>query len=153
MKIIKAKNFILKDSTDEFFNLFKYQGKSRLLLVFFRGEWCVECRKQLSELNKNFDWFKKRDIKIVALSADDALFTSIIIEIIRPKYPILSDNKWKIFKLYGFKKPSNEKKIRPGLFFIDQKHNIEFKHIGKNYLDRLTISQLKKIINERLSNN
>ncbi|MDP2684339.1 MAG: peroxiredoxin family protein [bacterium] len=146
MKSKKAKNFKLKDYQDKVFNLFEYQKKSDLLLLFFRGEWCNQCRKQLADLNKNISWFKKNNIKIVALSSDSELFTSILIEIIKPKYPILSDIGWKVFNLYGFKKPANQKKIKPALLLINQDHKIKYSYIGLNYLDRLTIPQLKKVI-------
>ena len=146
MNYKKAKNFKLEDGQNKVFDFFEYQKKSKVLLVFFRGEWCSECKKQLEELNININWFKKNKIKIIALSSDDRLFTSILVEILKPKYPILSDSNWKIFKLYGFKKPTNQKRIKPALLLIDSDHNIQYSYVGKNYSDRLSISQLKKVI-------
>lgn len=146
MDIKKVKNFVLKDYKDEVFDLFEFQNKSDLLLLFFRGEWCSQCRKQLSDLNKNFNWFKKNNVKIVALSSDNELFTSILIEILKPKYPILSDSSWQVFNLYGFKKPIDPKRIKPTILLISKDHNIKYSYIGLNYLDRLTIPQLKKVI-------
>lgn len=148
MKLLKAKNFNIKDAEEKFFNLYKYQGSSWLLLIFFRGEWCQHCRKQLLELNNNYNWFKKRGIKIVAISADDILFTSILKEILKTKFPVISDNRWRIFGSYGFEKSVNQKKIKPALFLFNSKHQTVYSYIGRNYRDRPTIGKLKQIIKE-----
>lgn len=145
MKLSKATNFQLEDIDGKIFDLYKYQGNAWLLFFFFRGEWCQHCRKQLAELKANFQWFKKRKIKIVALSSDDHLFTSILRAVLKPKFSILSDARWRIFKLYGFKRPNDEKNIKPALFLVNPKHQIRYHYIGKTKEDRPSITQLKKI--------
>ncbi|MBU1075374.1 peroxiredoxin family protein [Patescibacteria group bacterium] len=145
MELSKAKNFQLKNTDGKQFDLYEYQDDSLILLVFFRGEWCKDCREQLTELNANYLWFKKKNIKIVAVSSDDQLFTSILREIIKSKFPILSDHSWKIFELYGFKRPTDEKRIKPALFLFNAKHQILYQYIGKSKKDRPSIKSLKKL--------
>lgn len=150
MKAVRAKNFKVKDEEGAFFDLFDYVDDSWLLLIFFRGEWCQHCRKQLEELNENLDWFKKKKIKIVAVGADSDLYTSILKEILHAKFVILSDEAWKIFSLYGFKKPADQKKIIPALFLINPQHQVVFRYKGKHFRDRPTITQLKDICKKQI---
>ena len=150
MKVSSAKNFKVEDEEGTLFDLFDYVDDSWLLLIFFRGEWCQYCRKQLEEINKNLDWFKKNKIKVVAISADSDLYTSILKEILQAKFVILSDEAWEIFSLYGFKKPADQKKIIPALFLINPHRQVTFQYIGKHFRDRPTITQLKDICGKQI---
>ena len=41
-----------------------------VLLTIYRGMWCSHCKQQLQELNSLVDDFRKRNVSIVAASAD-----------------------------------------------------------------------------------
>jgi len=71
-------NFSLKDNNGEIFDLPKYVGDNRLLLVFFRGSWCNHCKKELQDLERHLNEFKKAKIKILAVSSDSAFNSSLL---------------------------------------------------------------------------
>jgi peroxiredoxin len=47
-------------------------AKNFILVVFYRGLHCPQCRKQLTELEAKLAEFEKRGVSVVAISADDA---------------------------------------------------------------------------------
>jgi len=141
---MKAKNFQLIDFRQKLFDLYAFQKKDFLFLVFFRGLWCNQCKKQLLELNNNFAKFKKMKIKIVSLSTDSPLNTSILFTYLKSKFPLLSDQGWKIFKMFGFKKTAS-KKIKPAVFLINPKKEIVYSYVGQDKDDRPTIKELLKV--------
>lgn len=142
----KIKNFNTKDIRGKTFNLYNFQDKSWLLLILFRGEWCQHCRKQLSEFNRNLGWFTRKKVKLLAVSADNALYTNILKEILELKFMILSDSKGYIFSRFGFERVRDPKKIKPALFLINPQHQIEYSYFGKNKKDRPSLTKLKRSI-------
>lgn len=46
------------------------EGSSGLLLVVYRGKQCGYCKTQLSDIEKRYEEFSKRNIKVLAISAD-----------------------------------------------------------------------------------
>ncbi len=142
MKALHAKNFQLEKIDGNTFDLFEYLGESWLLLIFFRGEWCGNCRKQLEEINNNYQWFRDRSVKVVAVSADTKLFTGILRETLAAKFEIFSDEKWSAFSKYGLEQPKDPKDIMPALFIVNPRHEIVFKYIGKSYSDRPSMKSI-----------
>lgn len=139
----RIKNFKLLDLQEQSFDCFRYQDQSFLLLIFYRGVWCNQCKRQLAEINENFQKFKRLKIKIIALSSDNRLKTSLLQTLIKAKFPLLSDRNWVIFKRFGFKKTSS-KKIKPAIFLVNPNHEIIYRHIGRDTYDRPTTRRLLK---------
>ncbi len=54
------------------FDLATETTKNFVLLVFYRGLHCPQCRKQLTDLEAKLPEFEKRGVSVVAISADDA---------------------------------------------------------------------------------
>jgi len=150
MRVIHAKNFQLDKIDGGTFDLFAYQGDMWLLLIFFRGEWCHYCRQQLKAINTNLQWFSDRSVKVVAVSADTNLFTSILQDILGAKFEILADEQWKAFSQYGLKQPEDPKDIMPALFIVNPKHEIVFTHIGKSYRDRPSLTKIRTELEKRV---
>lgn len=46
------------------------EGSAGLLLVVYRGKQCGYCKAQLDEIEKRYEEFSKRNIRVLAISAD-----------------------------------------------------------------------------------
>lgn len=146
-----APNFQNMTTSQEMFDLYQYQGSDFLLLIFYRGSWCNACRDQLRQINQNYDEFQKLKTKIVAISSDTLLNTSLLANLLQSKFPLLSDTDFKIFELYNLPKFEDKKKIIPALFLVNQKHEIIYSYIGKDYKDRPDTKELLNIIKEKIN--
>lgn len=146
--IKRAKHFRLSTPQGKDFNSKSYQGKSNLLLVFYRGAWCNYCRKQITDLNRNYNNFKKLNIKIAAVSSDSQLNTSILTNLLKSKFPLLADPKAKVLNMFKIK---IEKKVaRPTVYLINNQGKVIFSFISSHYQERLTakdiLAQIKDVI-------
>jgi len=47
-------------------------ARNLILVVFYRGLHCPQCRRQLTDLEAKLPEFEKRGVSVVAISADDA---------------------------------------------------------------------------------
>jgi peroxiredoxin len=141
MKLI-APNFKTADPSGKDFELYRELRKRAVLLVFYRGYWCDHCREQLSEINEHLGDFKRLAINVVAVSADRPLEASLIINFLGLAFPVIPDPDWKIFGLYGFTRPENQKEILPAVFLIGKDKKIVYSYIGKDYRDRPPIETL-----------
>jgi peroxiredoxin len=54
------------------FDLAVESPKNFIMVVFYRGLHCPQCRKQLTDLESKLSEFEKRGVSVVAISADDA---------------------------------------------------------------------------------
>ena len=66
----QAPDFESPTDAGEVFKLREALKKGPVVLVFYRGGWCPYCNKQMNELKKDLDEFKKRGAVLVALSVD-----------------------------------------------------------------------------------
>lgn len=149
-KVRKAKNFQSVNFNETIFDCYKYQGNDFLLLIFYRGAWCGYCRKQLNELNKYYEDFEKLEVKVLAISSDSLLNTSLLFNITKSRFPLLADPDYKIFKLFNLPKVKDKKKVKPAIFLINPAKQIVYSYVGKDYRDRPGIRELKKTINQEI---
>lgn len=152
MILKKAQNFKLTTIQGEPFECFKYQGKSYLLLIFYRGSWCNYCRRQIESLNRYYSKFRKLKIKIVAISGDSQLKTSLLTNITHSKFPLLSDEKLKVIKLYGVK-TKRSRVDNPRIFLINPQREIVYTYYSKNYKDRPDTPTLLRKFQKIISSN
>jgi len=137
-----APNFEGVDPAGKSFELYKALKKSAILLIFYRGYWCNHCREQLAEISNHLKDFEDASVVPVAVSADRPLEASLMINFLSLTFPVLPDSDWKIFGLYGFTRPEDQKNILPAAFLIDKDKKIIYSHIGKDYLDRPPVETL-----------
>jgi len=67
----QAPALVLETLKDGQFDLAKDAPANGTVLVFFRGLHCPICIRQLAELERNLDAFGAKDIRVIAISADD----------------------------------------------------------------------------------
>jgi peroxiredoxin len=139
------KNFNLLNSNGEKLNLIEFQGESYLLLIFFRGAWCNHCKKQLQSINKLFDSYQEKNIKLLGISNDNRLKSSLLKTFLKINFPILSDEDNKLIKHFDLLTEYNDQQVaKPSVILFNSKHEKIYEYIGQDYDDRLTGQQILK---------
>ncbi|HCC23265.1 TPA: hypothetical protein DF272_03735 [Candidatus Falkowbacteria bacterium] len=148
---MRFNDFTLTAPDNSNFNLYEYGQNNPVLLIFFRGAWCGYCKKQLIELAKNIDFFNQKNIKIVAISNDSQLKSSLLKTFLKLPFPILSDPDTKLITDLGLTTVyKTHKTSKPAVYLISSEHDVLFSYVGEEYDDRLSIDMLKQKIHESL---
>ena len=136
-------NLKLFQNTGAELNLTEYLGDKKLILVFFRGAWCNFCKTQLKEIQENLDRINMLNAKVIALSCDNNLNSSLLKEFLKLDFPVLSDSTFKVINLFDLKTTYKEKAVsKPAVIIFDPNGQELFKHVGLNYDDRLSTEEL-----------
>src|SRR6056297_69144 len=143
------KNFILKNNNEEDFDLFEYQGDAYLLLVFFRGVWCNLCKKQLKQINELFDKYQNKNIKILAVSSDTKLRSSLLKKFLSLNFSVLSDAGLDLINHFKLKTQTDDRDVsRPAVILISPKHEVLIKKMGQDYEDLLSGQEIFDLVKE-----
>lgn len=137
-----APDFVLKDSAGQEHNLKGYLDKKIVYLVFFTT-WCGVCKKEMPELNKIYQEYKKQGLEMLGINVmEESERVAKFIKDQKIEYTVLLDTKAVISKAYQLKRfPLN--------IIIDDKGIIRF--IGSTPpkdFDRL-FKEIKPVIKEK----
>jgi len=136
-------NFELKNNDDSVIDLSDYLNQKRLLLIFFRGAWCNYCKKQLKEIQSEIAEFNKLNIKIIALSCDNKLNSSLLKEFLKLDYPVLSDSDYKVIDSFNFRTIYKGKEVsKPAVILFNDNGTELYRYVGKDFDDRIETHEL-----------
>jgi len=96
----KAPDFTSVDQNGKKVNLKKHLKKGSVVLVFYRGEWCPYCNKQLKQLEDSISFIKAKGAAVFAITPELPENITKTISKTNASYPVLSDIGLKIMKLY-----------------------------------------------------
>ncbi|RNB79609.1 DUF899 domain-containing protein [Brevibacillus fluminis] len=136
------------DSTQGIKTLEEYKGKP-LVIVFLRGTWCPNCRKQMPELNEYYERFLQKGINLIAIVGQKLANVKSYVEENGIKFPILSDETRDVIKAYEVFTPIKWDSFRiaiPSTYIIDENQVIRYSYIGENQADRPSASEILEII-------
>ena len=74
---------------------------SLVVLIFYRGQWCPYCNRQLKKLEDSLSLIKGKGARLIAITPEQPEFISKTVEKTNVTYPILYDKDGKIMKAYG----------------------------------------------------
>lgn len=115
-----APDFISIDQNGKTISLKEQLIKGAVVIVFYRGEWCPYCNKQLMELEDSLSLITKKGAIIIAITPEKRENILKTIQKTKASYSILSDDSLKIM---------NDYKVAFGL---DEKTTIKYKTWGIN---------------------
>ena len=138
-----AADFTLSDYRGNSVTLSGYQGKSNVMLLFYRGYWCPFCIGHLEDIQNLFPELKDYNIQLLALSPDDAEDSQDLAERFEQPYVFLSDTGLKVTDAYGIRR--DEKLPHPAIVLIDKQGNVVWYYVGENYKQRPSASQLEGV--------
>lgn len=107
----KAPDFKAKDLTGVNVNLKDLRKKGPVVLVFYHGNWCPYCIKELSRLQDSLEMIKDKGATLVAVTPEAQEGIIKTAEKTRASYPIIYDEDLKIMKGYQVAYKVDEKAV------------------------------------------
>ena len=160
----KAPDFRAKDQHGTEIRLKDLLKKGKVILVFYRGEWCPYCNKELSRLQDSLQLIKDKGATLVAVSPEKPENVLKTVEKTKAEYSILYDEGLKIMKAYDveFEVPENtltryrnagldiEKNNGangkflpvPAVFIIDKESTVIYRFFEPDYKKRPSVKEL-----------
>lgn len=160
----KAPMFSAKDQNGQTFNLSSALKKGPVVLVFYRGQWCPYCNKQLAALEDSLELIKAKGATLIAVSPEKLENIKKTVAKTKATYPVIFDEGLKIMKLYDVAFAVDEATVEkykgygidfneangdngatlpvPTVYIINQKGIISFKHFDSDYRKRVSVSEI-----------
>lgn len=160
----KAPDFKGKDQNGKEIRLKDLLKQGKVVLVFYRGEWCPYCNKELSKLQDSLQMIIDKGATLVAVSPEMPENISKTVEKTKASYSILHDEGLKIMKAYDveFEVPENtitryrnagldiEKNNGengkylpvPAIYVIDKESTITYRFFEPDYKKRPSVQEI-----------
>jgi peroxiredoxin len=160
----KAPDFKAKDQNGKEVRLKDILKKGKVVLIFYRGQWCPYCNKYLKKLEDSLQLIKDKGATIIAVTPELPENISKTIEKTNAEYTILFDDGLKIMKAYdvefevpentltryrntGIKIDENNGKNGnflpiPATYIIDKESTITYRFFQSDYKKRPSIQEI-----------
>jgi len=160
----KAPDFKGKDQNDKDIKLKDLLKKGKVVMVFYRGQWCPYCNKQLSALQDSIQQIIDKGATLLAVSPEKIEMIDKTVEKTKAEYSILHDKDLKIMKAYDvdFEVPENTvtryrnagldlEKLNgengtnlpvPAVYIIDKESTITYRFFDKDYKKRPSVKEI-----------
>ncbi len=160
----KAPDFKGKDQNGKDVRLKDLLKKGKVVLVFYRGEWCPYCNRNLKKLEDSLQLIIDKGATLIAVSPEQPESIAKTVEKTSAKYSILHDENLKIMKAYEveFEVPENTlKRYRnggikidevngkngnylpiPATYIIDKEANITYRFFNQDYKKRPSVKEI-----------
>ncbi len=96
----KAPSFTATDNTGKIFNLYEELKKGDIILLFYRGQWCPYCNKELSMFNDSLSYINSKGASVVAITPETNENIDKTISKTKATFSIISDQGLSIMKDY-----------------------------------------------------
>lgn len=96
----KAPLFISKDQNGKEISLNNELKKGSVVLVFYRGQWCPYCNKQLKQMEDSLWLIKAKGATVLTITPEKTDNINKTIAKTKASFPILHDENLQIMKLY-----------------------------------------------------
>jgi peroxiredoxin len=119
----KAPDFKAKDQDGTDIRLKDLLKKGKVVLVFYRGEWCPYCNKNLMRLSDSLSLIKEKGATLIAITPEQPESIAKTVEKTKAGFSIIHDENLKIMKAYEveFEVPENAlKRYRNGGIKLDE---------------------------------
>ena len=97
----KAPDFKATDQYGNEIRLKDVLKDSFVVLIFYRGQWCPYCNKQLKKLEDSLQLIKDKGAKLIAVTPEKNEYILKTIEKTKASYSLLYDKEMKIMKAYA----------------------------------------------------
>lgn len=147
------------DQFDKVINSDKILEKDKILLLFYRGNWCPYCKKHLGELEKNLDKLSKKGVYVIVVTPEKPEKIKETSEKTNANFSIVFDKDNTIMNNYKVAFEVNETNVPsyfeatmkrisdynveknnvlpvPATYIINQSKKIEFVHYDPKYSNR-----------------
>jgi peroxiredoxin len=97
----KAPDFKATDQYGNEIRLKDMLKDSIVVLIFYRGQWCPYCNRQLKKLEDSLQLIKEKGARLIAITPEKPEYISKTIEKTKASYPLIYDKDMKIMKAYA----------------------------------------------------
>jgi peroxiredoxin len=97
----KAPDFKATDQYGNEIRLKDMLKDSIVVLIFYRGQWCPYCNRQLKKLEDSLQLIKEKGARLIAVTPEKPEYISKTIEKTKASYPLIYDKDMKIMKAYA----------------------------------------------------
>lgn len=161
----KAPFISATDQNGKVINSIQVLKENRILLVFYRGNWCPHCKKHLGELEKNLKALQEKGVFVLVVTPESEERTRETQEKFGTSFSILHDDGNKIMKDFKVAFAVNEQNVTnyydkvtelvneynsedekvlpvPATYLIGKDGTIEYVHYDPDYKKRSDISEI-----------
>lgn len=160
----KAPDFRAKDQNGNEVRLKDLLKKGKVVLVFYRGQWCPYCNKHLKRLVDSLQLIKDKGAMVVAVTPEKPESVAVTVEKTKAEFPILYDEDLKIMKAYdvefevpentltryrnaGIKIGENNGKNGnylpvPATYIIDKESTVVYRFFNQDYKKRPSVQEI-----------
>lgn len=105
----KAPDFKANDQNGNEVRLKDLLKKGKVVLVFYRGQWCPYCNRELSRIQDSLQLIKDKGATVLAVSPEKQENITLTVEKTKAEFSVLYDEGLKIMKAYDveFEVPEN----------------------------------------------
>ncbi len=160
----KAPDFKLKDQSGNEVSLKQLRKKGSTVLIFYRGNWCPYCNKQLKSLQDSLSLITAKGAQLVAITPEANAGIDSTIAKTGAAFPILYDEGGKMLEAYqvSFKvddktvnrykmagidlaKNNGQKEVMlpvPAVYIINKEGSITYRYFDENYRKRVSVKEI-----------
>jgi peroxiredoxin len=159
-----APDFSATDQRGEKINLKKQLNRGKVVLVFYRGQWCPYCNKQLKQLEDSITFIKEKGATVLAITPELPENISKTIEKTKASYSVLFDDGLKIMNAYKVAFPVEATTVAkykgfgvdflkvngtnganlpvPAVYIVNKNGKIIYRHFDVDYKKRSSIKDI-----------
>lgn len=160
----KAPEFTAKDQNGKVISLKDKLKDGKVVLIFYRGQWCPYCNKQLSNMEDSLSMITLKGATVLAITPEQPANVEKTIGKTKATYSILTDDNLKIMKDYGVAfavDPATIEKYKsygidfsaangenganlpvPAVYIIDKKGKITYRYFDADYTKRASVKEI-----------
>ena len=164
----KAPDFKSKDLTGIDISLKELRRKGPVVILFYRGNWCPYCNKELSRFQDSLQLIKDKGASLVAVTPETTEGIIKTAEKTKAQFPIIYDEDLKIMKGYDVAYKVDEKSVAryknfdidlavnnnqkpeevylpvPAVYIVDKEGTITFRYFEPDYKKRVSVKEILK---------
>lgn len=159
-----APDFSAPDQSGKTITLRTELKKGKVILVFYRGEWCPFCNKELNSLQDSLTFITAKGATVIAISPEKSENILKTVEKTKATYSLLHDSELKIMKAYdvaftvdaatvekyksyglSFDKMNGDNGANlpiPAVYIIDKSGKIIYRYFDADYRKRPSVKEL-----------
>ena len=160
----KSPEFSAKDQNGKTISLQNELKNGKVVLIFYRGQWCPYCNKELKDMQNSLSFITSKGAVVVAVTPELPENISKTIGKTNASYSILSDDGLKIMKAYDVAyavDPALNEKYKgygidlmkanganganlpiPAVYIIDTNGNIIYRYFDVDYRNRASVKEI-----------
>jgi peroxiredoxin len=161
---VQAPDFSAKDQTGSTIHLKDQLKKGSVVVVFYRGQWCPYCNRQLKKLEDSLSFIKAKGATLIAVTPEKPENISKTIAKTKASYSILFDEGLQIMKSFDVAYAVDNVTIQsykkygidftqvngvngaylpvPAVYVVNKDGEIVFRHFDPDYRKRAMVQEI-----------